>query len=107
MHTMPRGKLRPTLEEVKALLSEDQDFLQPLVQAVLQELLEAEMSEALGAAGAPWLPQRLLRPHAGDPGRQAGAAGAAGPRRPLLDRAVRALPALGEGAGGGAGRDVR
>ena len=47
---MPRGKLRLTLEEVKALLAEDQDFLRPLVQAVLQELLEAEMSEALGAA---------------------------------------------------------
>jgi putative transposase len=50
MHTMPRSKLRPTLEEVKALLAEDQDFLRPLVQAVLQELLEAEMTEALGAA---------------------------------------------------------
>jgi putative transposase len=49
MHTMPRGKLRPTIEEVKALLAEDQDFLRPLVQAVLQELLEAEMTEALGA----------------------------------------------------------
>ena len=47
---MPRGKLRPTLEEVKALLAEDQGFLRPLVQAVLQELLEAEITEALGAA---------------------------------------------------------
>ena len=46
---MPRGKLRPTLEEVKALLSEDRDFLRPLVQAVLQKLLEAEMTEVLGA----------------------------------------------------------
>ena len=46
---MPRGKLRPTLEEVKALLSEGQDFLRPLVQAVLQELLEAEMTKGLGA----------------------------------------------------------
>jgi hypothetical protein len=26
---MPRGKLRPTLEEVKALLAEDRDFLRP------------------------------------------------------------------------------
>jgi transposase-like protein len=66
MHTMPRGKLRPTFEEVKSLLAEDRDFLRPLVQAVLQELLEAEMTEALGAekgralGGAPWLPQRLL-----------------------------------------------
>ena len=47
---MPRGKVGPTLEEVKALLAQDQDFLRPLVQAVLQELLEAEMAEALGAA---------------------------------------------------------
>ncbi|MCE3247559.1 MAG: transposase [Geminicoccaceae bacterium] len=46
---MPQGKLRPTLAEVKALLAEDRDFLRPLVQAVLQELLEAEMTEALGA----------------------------------------------------------
>jgi putative transposase len=49
MHTMPRSKVRPTLEEVKALLAEDRDFLRPLVEAVLQELLEAEMTEALGA----------------------------------------------------------
>jgi putative transposase len=50
MHTMPRGKLRPTLEEVKALLAEDRDFLRPIVEAALRELLEAEMTEALGAA---------------------------------------------------------
>src|SRR5918994_5544119 len=59
MHTMPRGKLRPTLEEVKALLVEDRDFLRPLVQAVLQELLEAEMTEALGAEKGERTPQRL------------------------------------------------
>ena len=56
---MPRGKLRPTLEEVKALLVEDRDFLRPLVQAVLQELLEAEMTEALGAEKGERTPQRL------------------------------------------------
>ena len=49
MHTMPRSNLRPSLAEVKAFLAEDQDFLRPLVQAVVQELLEAEMAEALGA----------------------------------------------------------
>jgi putative transposase len=59
MHTMPRGKLRPTLEEVKALLAQDQDFLRPLVQAVLQELLEAEMTEALGAEKGERTPDRL------------------------------------------------
>jgi putative transposase len=56
---MPRSKLRPTLEEVKALLSEDQDFLRPLVQVVLQELLEAEMTEALGAEKGERTPARL------------------------------------------------
>ena len=56
---MPRGKLRPTLAEVKALLAEDQDFLRALVQAVLQELLEAEITEALGAAKGERTPHRL------------------------------------------------
>jgi hypothetical protein len=41
MHNMPRGKLRPKLAEVKALLSEEHNFLRPLLQALLQELLEA------------------------------------------------------------------
>jgi putative transposase len=56
---MPRGKLRPTLEEVKALLAADRDFLRPIVEAVLQELLEAEMAEALGAAKGERTPARL------------------------------------------------
>jgi len=51
MYAMPRGKLRPTLEEVKALLAAEQDFLRPLVQAVLQELLEGRAD-----GGAAWLP---------------------------------------------------
>jgi putative transposase len=59
MHTMPRGKLRPTLEEVKALLAQDRDFLRPIVEAVLQELLEAEMTEALGAGKGERTPARL------------------------------------------------
>ena len=54
-----RSKLRPTLEQVKALPSEDQDFLRPLVQAVLQKLLEAEMTEALGAEKGERTPARL------------------------------------------------
>lgn len=47
--TMTVEKLRPTLAEIKGLLAADQDFLKPLVRAVLQEVLEAEMTEALGA----------------------------------------------------------
>jgi putative transposase len=43
-------KLRPALAEIKSLVSADNDFLKPLVRAVLQEVLEAEMTEALGAA---------------------------------------------------------
>lgn len=56
---MPRGKLRPTLEEVKALLAADRDFLRPLVQTILQELLEAEMTEAIGAEKGARTPARL------------------------------------------------
>jgi Transposase, Mutator family len=44
---------------VKALLAEDRDFLRPLVQAVVQELLEAEMTEALGAEKGERTPARL------------------------------------------------
>ena len=36
--------------ELKQALSEDGDFLKPLVQMVVQEVLEAEMEEAVGAA---------------------------------------------------------
>jgi transposase-like protein len=60
MHTMRRGKLRPTLAEVKALLLEDQDFLRPLVEAVLQELVAAEMTAARGAEKGERTAARLL-----------------------------------------------
>ena len=56
---MPRGKLRPRLEEVKALLGEEQDVLRPIIEAVRQELLEAAMTEALGAAEGERTPARL------------------------------------------------
>jgi hypothetical protein len=38
-----------TVSELKALVSEDEDFLRPLVQIAVQEFLEAEMNEAVGA----------------------------------------------------------
>lgn len=37
-------------EELKQVLTEDKDFLKPLMQMVLQEVLEAEMDETLGAS---------------------------------------------------------
>ena len=33
----------------KALMAEQEDFLRPLIQEVVQQILEAEMDEALGA----------------------------------------------------------
>jgi putative transposase len=49
MHTMTKREGRPTLIDVKALLSEDADYLRAMVQAIVQATLEAEMSEALQA----------------------------------------------------------
>jgi transposase-like protein len=37
------------LKEIKELMTEEGDFLRPLIGLVLQEVLEAEMSETLGA----------------------------------------------------------
>jgi putative transposase len=56
---MTKGKSIVRLADVKALLVEDPDFLRPLVQAVLQELLEAEMTEALAAGKGERTPARL------------------------------------------------
>ena len=45
--------------EVKQILTEDQDLLQALVSATLQQTLEAEMDEALGAEKSERTPGRL------------------------------------------------
>ena len=47
--TQRRKDINIDAEVVKGLLAEQEDFLRPLVQAVVQEVLEAEMTEALGA----------------------------------------------------------
>ncbi len=46
-------------QEIKALLREDEDFLRPLMRVALQEVLEAEMTEALGAGKAERSPERV------------------------------------------------
>jgi len=56
---MTRRKDKARLDDVKAALAEDGDFLRPLVQAVLQELLETEMTETLGAEKGERTPSRL------------------------------------------------
>ena len=38
------------MPELKALMTQNEDFLQPLVQWLLQEVLEAEMNDSIGAA---------------------------------------------------------
>ena len=49
MHTMTKRQVKSGTIDVKALLVEDDEFLRALVRTALQEVLEAEMSEALGA----------------------------------------------------------
>ena len=46
---MTRKKSNRTLKEIKAMMGEDDEFLRPMVRAVIQEFLEAEMAEAVGA----------------------------------------------------------
>jgi hypothetical protein len=50
MTTVTVEKLRPSPAETKSLLAGDKDFLKPLVRAVLQEVVEGETTEALGAS---------------------------------------------------------
>jgi putative transposase len=47
--TMTRKNATRTLQEIKATMAEDGEFLRPMVRAVIQEFLEAEMAEAVGA----------------------------------------------------------
>src|ERR1700732_4836164 len=49
MHTMTKSQGKSGTIDVKALLREDEEFLRALVRTALQEVLEAEMTEALGA----------------------------------------------------------
>jgi transposase-like protein len=59
MTTMTVEKLRPTLAEIKSLLASDKDFLKPIVRAVLQEVLEQEMTDTLGAGKGERIEGRL------------------------------------------------
>ena len=46
---MIQKKTNRTLKEIKAMMGEDDEFLRPMVREVIQEFLEAEMAEAIGA----------------------------------------------------------
>jgi putative transposase len=56
---MTRKQTVRTVEELKAQMAGDDDLLRPLVQLVVQEFLEAEMNEALGAGKSERSPGRL------------------------------------------------
>ena len=88
---MTKGEGKAEVIDLKGLLARDEDFVRAAVEALVQAALEAEMTEAIGAekgersetrAG---LPQRLLRPLADHPGRDAGIAGAAGSAGAIFD----------------------
>jgi transposase-like protein len=49
MHTMTERKGKSGTIDVKALLAGDEEFLRALVRTALQEVLEVEMAETLGA----------------------------------------------------------
>src|SRR5271163_4827855 len=50
MHTMTKKEHKVERADLKALVVGDRDFLRQLIRATLQEVLEAEMTDALGAA---------------------------------------------------------
>jgi Transposase, Mutator family len=47
--TMTQKRVSRGTKEIKAMVTEDVDFLRPLVRSVIQEFLEAEMTAAVGA----------------------------------------------------------
>ena len=53
-------KIRTDVSAVKQLLASDKEFLKPLIQAAVQETLEAEMTAALGALRRGSEPPRAL-----------------------------------------------
>ena len=46
---MTRKNSNRTTSEIKAMMAGGDDFLRPIVRTVIQEFLEAEMTEAIGA----------------------------------------------------------
>jgi transposase-like protein len=50
MHTMTKREGKTDSIDLTAPLAADADFLRPLVEAVVQATLEAEMTEVVGAA---------------------------------------------------------
>ena len=56
---MTRKSSIKTVQELKAMLSEKEDILRPIVQIAVQEFLEAEMNEVVGAGKSERSAERL------------------------------------------------
>ena len=56
---MTRKETKRSSRDIKAIMSQEEDFLRPLIKVALQEVLEAEMSEAVGAAKGERSSERL------------------------------------------------
>ena len=94
------------------ILLDDPSFLKEIVERVLQELLEAEMTEHIGAAPYERSEKRTGQRNGYKPralrtqGWHAEPARSPGPGRDLLHQAVLTLPEKREGFGVGADGDV-
>ena len=98
MTTNAKGK--SSVVSIEALFREDRDLFKRLLKESLQEVLEAEMTEALAAAPGERSPERLGY-RAGYYGRSLiTRIGKLELRVPRDREGLRALPALREGAGG-------
>ena len=60
---MTKSEAKPAIAAVNELFSKRPDGLREIVRAVMQEMLEAEMTDALGAEKGERSPARLLHPH--------------------------------------------
>src|SRR5512138_1629551 len=58
-HAMTRSEFKRNLPDVKALFSEQADLLKNLMKEALQEILEQEMNDSIGAAKGERSPGRL------------------------------------------------
>ena len=56
---MTRKSSNKTVQELKAILSEEENILRPIVQIAVQEFLEAEMNEVVGAGKSERSAERL------------------------------------------------
>lgn len=59
MHTMTKFESKASRNDLKGLLSQDSELLRTLMRTALQEVLEAEMADAVGAVKGERTPARL------------------------------------------------